>query len=89
LTAYEELLTLKNGKRTRANRTRQKLDRKGVLQCLEDWATQKTSEGLELLLSKKLFELTGEYLVLKYPNRFSANAIDAARRKLQGFGYSA
>jgi hypothetical protein len=50
LAAYEELLTEKNGRKTLANRTRQKLQRKGVVQCLEDWATQKTSEGLELLV---------------------------------------
>jgi hypothetical protein len=88
LTAYEELLTLKNGKRTLANRARQKLARKGVVQCLEDWATQNTSEGLELLVSKKLFDLTGEFLVLKYPDRFSPTAIASARRKLEKFGYS-
>jgi hypothetical protein len=88
LTAYEELLTIKNKKKTLANRTRQKLTRKGVVQCLEDWATQRTSEGLELLVSKGLFELTGEYLVLKYANRFSPKAVASARRKLEDFGYS-
>ena len=88
LTAYEELLSLKNKKKTLANRTRQKLARKGVVQCLEDWASQRTSEGLELLVSKGLFELTGEYLVLKYANRFSSKAVATARRKLEDFGYS-
>jgi hypothetical protein len=38
LAAYEELLTEKNGRTTRASRTRQKLKNKGVIQCLEDWA---------------------------------------------------
>jgi len=88
LTAYEELLTVKNKKKTLANRTRQKLARKGVVQCLEDWATQRTSEGLELLVSKGLFTLTGEYLVLKYASRFSPDAVAAARIKLKNFGYS-
>jgi hypothetical protein len=88
LTAYEELLTSKNNKKTVANRTRQKLARKGVVQCLEDWAGQKTSEGLELLVSKGLFELTGEYLVIKYANRFSPQAVASARKKLEDLGYS-
>jgi hypothetical protein len=88
LTAYEELLSLKNKKKTLASRTRQKLARKGVVQCLEDWATQRTSEGLELLVSKGLFQLTGEYLVLKYANRFSSKAVASARSKLEDFGYS-
>lgn len=40
LAAYEELLSQKNGRRTVASRTRQKLKNKGIVQCLEDWATQ-------------------------------------------------
>src|SRR5947208_15222282 len=45
LTAYEELLTIKNRRKTLASRTRQKLARKGVIGCLEDWATQPTFDG--------------------------------------------
>src|SRR4051812_1536148 len=56
--AYEEILSEKNGRRTRATRTWQKLARKGVVACLEDWAFQKTSLGLELLVQKGLYELT-------------------------------
>ena len=41
LAAYEQLLTLKNGRATRASRTRLKLKSKGVVQCLEDWALSK------------------------------------------------
>jgi hypothetical protein len=88
LTAYEELLSQKNGRKTLANRTRQKLARKGVVRCLEDWAFQKTSEGLQLLVSKGLHELTGEYLVVKYASRFSKEAVAAAKSKLGDLGYS-
>jgi hypothetical protein len=89
LTAYEELLTLKNRRKTLANRTRQKLARKGVVQCLEDWATQPTSDGLELLVNKGLYHLTGEYLVLRYPERFTQEAVNAAHAKLKALGYPA
>jgi hypothetical protein len=50
LAAYEELLSRKYGRTTRATRTRQKLANKGILQCLEDWAlSSQLTEGLERL----------------------------------------
>jgi hypothetical protein len=83
LAAYEELLTQKNGRRTSAARTRQKLANKGIEQSLEDWAlaTQPTA-GFELLMSNGLEHLTGETLVVKYAERFSARAVNAARDRL-------
>jgi hypothetical protein len=87
LAAYEQLLTEKNGRTTSASRTRQKLKNKGVVQCLEDWAVGSTpTEGFELLVKNDLTELTGEYLVLKYPDRFSPKAIAAARVRLERRG---
>ena len=89
LAAYEELLTEKHGRTTRASRTRQKLKNKGVVQCLEDWAVSSaTTQGFELLIQNDLAELTGEYLVLKYPDRFSYKAITAARIRLAEHGVS-
>jgi hypothetical protein len=83
LAAYEQLLTEKNGRTTKASRTRQKLKNKGVFQCLEDWAISKTpTEGFELPIEHGLIELTGEYLVLKYQDRFSSAAVTAARARL-------
>jgi hypothetical protein len=83
LAAYEELLTEKNGRTTRASRTRQKLRNKGVTQCLEDWAVNSApTEGFDLLIKNDMSELTGEFLVLKYPERFSAKAVAAAKARL-------
>lgn len=83
LAAYEELLTEKNGRTTRANRTRQKLKNKGVVQCLEDWATAPSgTDGFNLLISLGMVELTGEYLVMKYPDRFSQEAVRAASARM-------
>lgn len=83
LAAYEHLLTQKNGRATRASRTRLKLKSKGVVQCLADWVTSKTpTEGYELLTASGLAELTGEQLVLKYPEQFSAEAVAAAKSRL-------
>lgn len=83
LAAYEQLLTQKNGRATRASRTRLKLKSKGVVQCLEDWALSKApSEGYELLMANGLPEMTGESLVLKYPEQFSEAAIAAAKARM-------
>ncbi|MDI1282982.1 MAG: hypothetical protein PSV46_01175 [Reyranella sp.] len=83
LAAYEYLLSEKNGRATRASRTRLKLKGKGVVQCLEDWVTSKTpTEGYELLTAHGMAEMTGERLVLKYPEQFSEAAIAAATARL-------
>jgi hypothetical protein len=79
LTAYEELLAEKHGRKQPAARTRQKLKNKGFIACLEDWATgEKRTEGFETLVRMGHIELTGEYLVTKYPERFSARAVSKA-----------
>ena len=82
LNAYEELLTEKNGRTTKANRTRQKLKNKGVEQCLIDWAIGPPTDGFKLLTEKGLQELTAEHLVVKYESRFPAAAVEAAKKRL-------
>src|SRR5262249_330941 len=61
LAAYEELLTQKNGRTTKASRTRKKISKKGIEQTLEDWAVApQPTEGFSLLIKNGLQELTGE-----------------------------
>ena len=63
---------------------RLKAKNKGVVHCLEEWATSKTpSEGYEILVAKGLSELTGEHLVLKYPEQFSPRAVAAAKARVE------
>lgn len=89
LTAYEELLREKNGRSTKAVRTRQKLQRSGVIKCLEDWAVANApTDGFKLLMDAALVELTGEYLVLKYPEHFSDKARERARLRLEQVGWT-
>ncbi|MEQ9329672.1 MAG: hypothetical protein RJQ21_20485 [Rhodospirillales bacterium] len=88
LTRCDELVTAKNGRTIKASRTRQKLNNKSVVECLEDWAVASTpTEGFQLLVQAGLVELTGEYLVLKYPEKFTTRAIDHARRRLKEVGW--
>ncbi len=83
LVAYEQLLSDKNGRPTRASRTRLKLKSKGAVQCLEDWVKSKEPvEEFQLLAAAGLLEMTGEQLVLKHADRFSAELIAAARARL-------
>jgi len=83
LAAYEQLLSEKNGRATRASRTRMKLKAKGVVACLEDWARSKEpTEGFELLVANDLVEMAGEQIVLKYPDQFSPEAVAGAKARL-------
>ena len=83
LAAYEQLLTQKNRRATRASRTRLKLKGKGVVACLEDWAKSKEApESFELLVANGMVEMTGEQLVLTYPDKFTPEAVACATARL-------
>ena len=83
LAAYERLLTEKNGRRTPASRTRQKIANKGVRQSLIEWTRGKIeTDGFKLLVEKGLSERTGEYLVVRYQDRFPPDVVDLARKRL-------
>jgi hypothetical protein len=59
-----------------------------VIQCLEDWAVANTpTDGFKLLINAGLIELTGEYLILKYPAHFSSKALGRARSRLEEAGW--
>ena len=83
LAGYEQLLSEKNGRTTRAGRTRLKLKSKGAVQCLIDWATSKdVPEEFTLLVAAGLPEMTGEQLVVRYPDRFEPAVVAAATARL-------
>ena len=86
LGAYEQLLTEKNGKKTLASRTRQKIANKGVHQSLIEWTRGKVeTNGFTLLVQKGLPEYTGEYLVAKYAERFPKDVVELAHKRLQKY----
>jgi hypothetical protein len=83
LAAYEQLLTEKNGSTTVASRTRQKITNKGVYRSLLEWTQGRTeTNGFTLLVEAGLPEFTGEYLVVKYRNRFPSDVVAAAVERL-------
>lgn len=87
LAAYEQLLSEKNGRTTRAGRTRLKLKSRGAVQCLADWTMSKDApEEFVLLVAAGLPEMTGEQLVVRYADQFEAGVVTAATARLASAG---
>ncbi len=85
--AFEHLLKEERGRTTLLARTRQKLNRVGVIATLMDWATAKqATAGFKMLLERGLPDLTGEAIVLRHPKLFPRATIDAARARLSAEG---
>ena len=81
--AYEELLTQRNGRRTRANRTWQMVAHYGIIKAAER-AVNRPSDalGYRLLVEMGLVDLTFEAVILRYPEAFDTNIVELCRRKL-------
>lgn len=87
LSAYESLLSERNGKNTSASRTRQKINRLEEKKCLEDWAlSKKATPGFLLLVENNLPQYTAEAVVLKYANEFSNDVVSSAKKRLEDHG---
>jgi hypothetical protein len=88
VSAYEQLLSNKNGRRTAAARTRQKVQRDGIFRTVESWAKKREpTMGFELLTRAGQWKLTGEYLVLKHASRFAPDDVSAAKKRLSDYGF--
>jgi len=80
--AYEEALTIKNGKRTRASRTWQMVDRHGILSAIERAVNRKDDAlGYLMLKDAGLQGYTFEAIVLRHPSIFSPDAVNVARMR--------
>lgn len=83
IAAAEEVLREERGKTVRLNRTRQKIQRVGVRQMVEDLVTaKKPSDGFGILAGAGLGDLTAEYLAVKHADRFLPEVVEAARARL-------
>lgn len=82
--AFEESLSEERGKTTRLMRTRQKVQRVGVVKTLQDWAVdKKETDGFAMLLARGMPEMTGEAIVLRHPAHFDEETRAKARTKLE------
>jgi hypothetical protein len=84
--ALEGALKAERGKTTLLSRTRQKLKRDGELVTVADLVTGKASAGFQMLLDRRMPELTFEAVALRHPQRFTPDILAAATKRLADAG---
>lgn len=81
--AYEEALTRRNGRRTRATRTWQMISRHGLLEAVQRAVNRPTeTKGYRTLAEIGLQHFAFEAVVLRYPVLFNQDTIDLSRQRL-------
>ena len=84
--AYERILTAKNNRNTRANRTWQMIKRHGILEAVER-AVNRPSEtvGYTALVEMGLEDFAFEAVVVRHPTLFSAEAVDRCKLRIKSW----
>jgi hypothetical protein len=84
LYAYEEVLSKKNNRRTHASRTWQMVNRYGIIEAATR-AVNRPAEamGYKLLIEMGLHDLTFEAVIVRYPEAFSKEIVNLARKRLE------
>ena len=81
--AYEEVLSTKKGKRQSASRTWQMIKRHGILAAVERVvARREESTGYTALADMGLMAFAFEAVILRHPERFSAEAVARSKERL-------
>jgi hypothetical protein len=81
--AYEEVLSVKRGRRTPASRTWQMVKRHGIIGAVERAVNRTTdASGYTALAEIGMLDLSFEAVVLHHPNSFSADALARAKERL-------
>jgi hypothetical protein len=81
--ALEEVLKDERNRTTLLARTRQKISRDGEQRTVRDLVLKGGSAGFEMLIERGMPDLTFETLALKFPERFDAEVLEAARTGLE------
>ncbi len=82
--AYEEALTAKRGRRTRASRTWQMVKRLGIIETMERLVKRKdATTGYTTLAEIHMLDLAFEAVILRYPEFFSQEAVKRSRERLE------
>ena len=80
LYAYEEVLSEKNKRRTRATRTWQMIDRHGIIGAAERAVNRKIeATGYKVLVAMGLHDLTFEAVIVRHPDKFSQEVVARAK----------
>jgi hypothetical protein len=84
LYAYEEILTEKNKKTTRASRTWQMIKRHGIIAAAERAVDRKIEpNGYKILVELGMHDLTFEAVIVRYPDAFNQEVVLRAQERLK------
>jgi len=84
LYAYEDILSEKNSRKTRANRTWQMVKHYGIKVAAERAVNRKVDAmGYKVLVGMGLQGLTFESVIVKFPDSFSPEAVKQAHKRLE------
>jgi hypothetical protein len=87
LYAYEEVLSKKNKRRTRASRTWPMVKRYGIVGAAEKAVNRNTDAmGYRLLIEMGLQDLTFEAVIVRFPEAFNRQVVKLARTRLEELG---
>ena len=87
IAALEEVRRQTHGKTVRANRTRSKVIKDGVLATIEALVlNKKPSDGFRWLVEAGLGDLTAEHIAARYPSYFSPEVLVASKARLEEYG---
>jgi hypothetical protein len=82
--AYEEVLSKKNGRRTRASRTWQMIGRHGIIGAVERAVDrEQETQGYKALAEMNLKKLAFEAVVVQHPSFFSDAAVEKSKERLR------
>lgn len=81
--AYEEVLSTKNGKKTRAGRTWQMINRHGILGAVERAVNRPVeTQGYTALTEMGLENYAFEAVILRHPDLFSPEAVQISQERM-------
>lgn len=86
--ALEDVLKQERGKTILLSRTRQKIGRQGVTQCVADLILGSASDGFRMLFEREMLDLSFEAIALRFPEKFDERVVIAARERLAVAGYT-
>jgi hypothetical protein len=82
--AYEEVLSAKHGRRTRASRTWQMIKRHGIIGAVERAVNRKNETiGYKALVEMGMQDFAFEVVVIRYPDVFSKEAVARSKQRLE------
>jgi hypothetical protein len=82
--AYEEVLRIRNGKKTRAGRTWQMIARHGIIGAVERAVNRPTeTQGYTALVETGLEDYAFENVIIRHPELFSESAVKISRERIQ------